>query len=213
LPYLDRLASQAHPDGGWGYAPGQPAHLEPTCLGLLALAGRPDAHRDVFDKARAALGCCAAGDGTYRLERAREEAGWPTALVLFSRCVLGADDADRAQAAAALLRLRGRPPQGDDGETHDIDLSLVGWPWADGNFSWVEPTAWACLALRRAGHGDHERVREGLRLLIDRTFDDGGINYGNRHILGKPLEPVPGPTALALLALQGRGDEPRVRAS
>jgi uncharacterized protein (DUF362 family) len=69
------------------------------------------------------------------------------------------------------------------------------------------------LALRRAGHGDHERVKEGQRLLLDRTFDDGGINYGNRHILGKPLEPVPGPTALLLLALQGRQDEPRVAAS
>src|SRR5262249_8750001 len=45
------------------------------------------------------------------------------------------------------------------------------------------------------------------------TFDGGGINYGNRHILGKPLEPVPGPTAITLLALQGRGDEPRVGAS
>src|SRR5262249_1720598 len=58
-----------------------------------------------------------------------------------------------------------------------------------------------------------ERVREGLRLLLDRTFDDGGINYGNRHILGKPLEPVPGPTAIMLLALQGHAQEPRVRAS
>ena len=29
-PFLDRLAAQAHPDGGWGYAPTQPAHLEPT---------------------------------------------------------------------------------------------------------------------------------------------------------------------------------------
>ena len=45
---------------------------------------------------------------------------------------------------------------------HDIDLKLVGWPWAEGNFSWAEPTAWACLALRRAGHGDHAaRRRKG----------------------------------------------------
>src|SRR5207248_5639819 len=98
-------------------------------------------------------------------------------------------------------------------EIHDIDLKIVGWAWADGNFSWVEPTAWACLALRRAGFGGHERVKEGQRLLLDRTFDEGGINYGNRHILGKPLEPVPGPTAITLLALQGRESEPRVAAS
>src|SRR5207244_1986498 len=70
-----------------------------------------------------------------------------------------------------------------------------------------------CLALRQAGYGDHERVHQGERLLLDRAFDEGGLNYGNRHILGKPLEPVPGPTAIALLALQGRDNEPRVAAS
>src|SRR5207302_833204 len=121
--YLDSLAAQAHPQGGWGYRPGQDAHLEPTCLALLALA--------------------------LRLDR---------------------------------------------------------WPWAEGNFSWVEPTAWACLALRQAGYGDHARVQEGIRLLLDRTFDEGGLNYGIRYILGRRTEPIPGPTALMLLALQGHGD-------
>jgi hypothetical protein len=89
--YLDHLASQAHADGGWGYAPDQPAHLEPTCLGLLALSLEPKAHRDIFEKARAALESCAVGDGTYRLERGREEALWPTALVLFVQSVLGGE--------------------------------------------------------------------------------------------------------------------------
>ncbi len=217
-PYLDRLAALAHPNGGWGYAPGQPAHLEPTCLGLLALSLQPDAHRDVFERARAILSSSAAGDGTYRLMRGRDEAVWPTALVLFVESVLDGPMEPRNQAAAALVRLQGRTPKFDeteevDEEIHDIDLSIVGWPWADGNFSWVEPTAWACLALRRAGHGEHARVKEGQRLLLDRTFDEGGINYGNRHILGKPLEPVPGPTALTLLAMQGHESEPRVAAS
>jgi uncharacterized protein (DUF362 family) len=46
-------------------------------------------------------------------------------------------------------------------------------------------------------------VREGLRLLLDRAFDSGGANYGNRVILGTPTEPMPGPTALLLLAVQG----------
>src|SRR5207245_1154428 len=97
-------------------------------------------------------------------------------------------------------------------DIHDIDLKLIGWPWADGNSSWAEPTAWACLALRRAGQGNHLRVQEGLRLLLDRTCDEGGINYGNRRILGRTTEPIPGPTAITLLALQGN-DDPRVTSS
>src|SRR5262249_49968241 len=91
--------------------------------------------------------------------------------------------------------------------------SIVGWPWARDNFSWVEPTAWACLALRRAGLGKLPRVQEGQRLLLDRALDEGGINYGNRRILGRLTEPIPGPTALMLLALQGQGGEPRVAAA
>src|SRR5262249_3980143 len=43
-------------------------------------------------------------------------------------------------------------------------------------------------------------------------FDEGGLNYGNRRILGRMTEPIPGPTALALLALQGQ-DGHRVTAA
>src|SRR5436305_1397892 len=38
---LEPLVALAHADGGWGYVADQPAHLEPTCLALLALRRRP----------------------------------------------------------------------------------------------------------------------------------------------------------------------------
>ena len=118
------------------------------------------------------------------------------------------------RTASRLLAYQGKKPDEQQAiEVHDIDLNLIGWPWAEGNFSWVEPTAWACLALRHAGYGRHPRVQQGLRLLLDRTFDEGGINYGNRTILGLPTEPIPGPTALMLLAFQGQASDARVAAS
>jgi uncharacterized protein (DUF362 family) len=212
--HREQLAAQAHPEGGWGYSPGQPAHLEPTCLSLLALA--PDRKRfaEVLSKGEAFLRQCARGDGTYRLVRGRDEAVWATALVLFTKAALEHPVAELRPSASVLLGLRGRADQSKEAkEIQDIDLSLTGWPWAEGNFSWAEPTAWACLALRRAGHGQHPRVEEGQRLLLDRALDGGGINYGNRRVLGLMLEPIPGPTALMLFALQGRGDHPRVVAS
>ena len=95
----------------------------------------------------------------------------------------------------------------------DIDVRLMGWPWSEDTFSWVEPTAWACLALRAVGKGNHPRVREGLQLLLDRAFETGGANYGNRTVLGKSTEPIPGPTAVLLLALQGIADNPRIEAA
>src|SRR5262245_42349843 len=98
-PYLDTLTAQAHVDGGWGYAPGQAAHLEPTCLGLLALSLRPERHPTVLARAREALARCGRPDGTYRLERGREEAVWPTALALFVQTTLGGADELRRKTA------------------------------------------------------------------------------------------------------------------
>ncbi|MGH7170194.1 MAG: hypothetical protein ACRELG_07970, partial [Gemmataceae bacterium] len=230
---FDDLAALACPGGGWGYAPDQPAHLEPTCLALLALSRRPERFAAVIESGRDWLRQCAFGDGTYRLGRGRPEAIWPTALVLFTRAALGEEDDSLQQSTAALLACKGRrtdvernlfrsdspdSPNGInsvllDDDTSDIDERLLGWPWAEGNFSWVEPTAWACLALRRIGQGQHPRVEEGLKLLLDRALANGGVNYGNRRIFGISLEPIPGPTAVMLLALQGRPDDAAIAAS
>jgi uncharacterized protein (DUF362 family) len=209
LAHLESLAALACPGGGWGYAPGQEPHLEPTCLALLALAGQRAAFATTFDAGRAALLRCERPDGTYRLERGRHEAVWPTALALFTRSALGDPAADLQRTAQSLLAVRGREidTEGDD-DVNDIDGKLVGWPWAEGNFAWVEPTSWACLALRKVGQGSHPRVAEGQALLLDRVLEPGGLNYGNRRIFGITLEPLVTPSALAALALQGR-DDPR----
>jgi uncharacterized protein (DUF362 family) len=213
--YLEALAALAEADGGWGYAPGQPAQVEPTALALLALGLEPEHFAEARARGLAVLRQSARPDGTFRVLRGREEAIWPTAQVLFVQCVLGEPRERIRETVAGLLGLRGSVPNEDPeiAQTHDLDYRLVGWPWAEANFSWVEPTAWACLALRRAGHGAHPRVQEGIRLLLDRAFDEGGVNYGNRHVFGRMTEPIPGPTALLLLALQGQGHQLRVAAS
>jgi uncharacterized protein (DUF362 family) len=214
-PYLATLAGQAHTAGGWGYVGGQPAQLEPTCHALLALSLEAETYQPHIEAGLAALEAHRSADGGYRPAQGREEAVWPTALVLFVKAVLGRPTEEIRALAARLLGINGRIP-GDDPEiarTLDIDCKLVGWPWAHGNFSWVEPTAWACLALRRAGLGDHARVEEGQRLLLDRALDDGGINYGSRRVFGRTTEPIPTPTAYMLLALQGHGRRPEVAAA
>jgi uncharacterized protein (DUF362 family) len=210
---FDDLAAMACPGGGWGYAPDQSAHLEPTCLALLALSRQRERFASVLSAGRDALRQCATGDGTYRLGRGRPEAVWPTALVLFTQATLGDAHESLQRTAAALLACKGRQPESKDEEISDIDERLIGWPWAEGNFSWVEPTSWACLALRRIGQGQHPRVEEGLKLLRDRILEEGGVNYGNRRIFGISLEAIPTPTALMLLALQGREEEPGLAAS
>jgi uncharacterized protein (DUF362 family) len=205
------LTQLALPTGGWGYWTGQAIHFEPTCLAALSLAAERDKHRTLIDQAVAALETQADGTGLYRLDRGRPQAVWPTAMAIFTRIALGLD---ASRSAKRLLDIRGRTIKGDPEVQNmfDIDSQRVGWPWAEGTFAWVEPTAWAVLALRSAGFGNHPRVIEGVKLLLDRAFDTGGINYGNRQVLGSMTEPIPGPTAIMLLALQGH-NEPRVQAA
>ncbi|MBX7105310.1 MAG: DUF362 domain-containing protein [Gemmataceae bacterium] len=210
-PIVKELLDLALPEGGWGYTPGQRAHLEPTCLALLALHGRPEA-AEVVARGRSARENYRQADGSYRLAGGREEFVWGTSLALVTLIDEGADDARIKKSASFLLGVRGKPGQ-EDADTDrcfDIDVKLVGWPWAEGTFSWVEPTAWACIALSMAGQGEHPRVRQGLDLLRDRAFDRGGANYGNKIVLSTETEPIPGPSAVLLWAMQGRIQEPRI---
>ncbi len=216
---LDELVANAHPEGGWGYIPDQVAQLEPTCLALLAASLEPVKHADAIAKGRQFLARCRRADAGFPLAKGRGEALWSTALVLFVESVLGAPPDSLSATAGFLLSYKGRIPNVPAHDelkvvdpNHDIDLNIIGWPWAENNFSWVEPTAWACLAMRRFGQAEQPRVQEGLRMLIDRAMDTGGVNYGNRRILDKILEPIPGPTALMLLALQGQ-NHPRIDAA
>ena len=200
---LELLTRMTSADGGWGYRADQLAHLEPTCLALLtgAATGWP------------AIELHAAGDGSYRLARGRPQAVWPTAMVLFTKARLKHPAPELKLIADKLLTIEGKVVRLETSDAGDIDAGLLGWPWAEDTFSWVEPTAWACLALRAAGQGGHPRVQEGLLLLLDRAFDHGGANYGSRVILGKQTEAIPGPTAILLLALQGVQDQPRIDAA
>ncbi len=91
------------------------------------------------------------------------------------------------------------------------DSTLIGWPWVEGTHSWIEPTAWAVLALKSVGLAQHARTREAVRLLIDRLLPDGGCNFGNTFVLGQQLLPHLQSSGVCMLALAGEKDnDPRI---
>ena len=100
----------------------------------------------------------------------------------------------RRRAAAWLLEQKGNAIAVDTaiGSVVGHDTTLVGWPWVEGTHSWVEPTAMAILALDREGFGDHPRVAEGIRVVLNRALAHGGWNYGNTSVFGRQLRPQPG---------------------
>ena len=84
----------------------------------------------------------------------------------------------------------------------------MGWPWVDGTHSWLEPTAWAVLALGRAGRGEHPRVAEGRALIADRAIGSGGWNYGNPSVFGAACAPIPARPAWPCWPCRARGGGP-----
>lgn len=93
------------------------------------------------------------------------------------------------------------------------DDSLRGWGWTPNTASWVEPTAFALIALDQAPKellpsGATRRRQYARALLYDRMCPGGGWNCGNPMVYGVPGDPLVEPTAWALLALR---DEPNRR--
>lgn len=194
----DFLLKAADARGGWPYRPGTPPSPEPTCLGLMALAGvreaaaaREAAVRWLESRMNADGALTLAGDS---------QPNWCTSLLAIVLTRLGVRSDLRDRAIHCLLVWKGeRTPQSQE---NILDGSLQGWPWAIGTFSWVEPTCYAMLALKLTGHGRDPRVAEAERLLLDRVCEDGGWNYGNRIIYGAALPGFLPTTALAAMALQ-----------
>ena len=204
------LAMARNPDGGWAYARGKQSRLEPTCWALLALAHSEGRDPDVDV-----------------LRGWRRQDGWLAD-------VAGVPPNHAFNALAALTLLQAGPTlshahalgshlvaskgiQTRQAREFRQDNRLQGWSWIDGTFSWVEPTAWGLLLLKKLhSHGGNrlpgadDRIDEGEHLLLDRACEGGGWNYGNSNVYGQELWPYVPTTALALLAMQDRRGDPVV---
>lgn len=181
-------------DDGWPYRPAAAASMEPSCYALLASAApaREAGIRWLLARQNA--------DGAFVLP-GDTEPHWTTPLAVFALANLRAAESQRAAAVKWLLTWAGRTRPSQAALT--LDGQLLGWPWTGGAFSWVEPTSYALLALKRSGQRDHPRVAEGEKMLLDRQCGDGGWNYGNPAVFGAKLPGFIPTTALATLALQG----------
>lgn len=213
----EHLVKLANPQGGWGYYSNNSSSVEPTCLALLAL-GKDFAKSSPEGKnAISFLMLQLQDSGLVINPGCRKEAVWPTAIALFTLVKLEIPGVPAARMASALLALEGFSIKGNaqakEIHANGIDVELTGWPWTRGTFSWVEPTAWAVLALCQVGLENHPRVKEGQAFLLDRLFDEGGTNYGTKRVLGKLLDTIPIPTSLALMALQKHALHLRIRSS
>ncbi len=120
-----------------------------------------------------------------------------------------ADTADLRRLVGGIINTKGMSVSDPDPRQ---DNRLQGWPWMPDTFSWLEPTAWCVLALKKAGQRSREataRIDEGDKLIVNRVCESGGWNYGNASVIGQDLRPYVPTTAIALIAMQ---DRPRTAA-
>jgi hypothetical protein len=196
---LDDLARQP----AIGYTAGSAPAAEPTALAALALAqhGRHDAAR----KAAEALAKLQQTSGEVGV-RADETPGWPTSLAVIAWCAVDRNSFRGRTDRAVTWLLANRGKAVEQTATFGHNTELVGWAYAEQTHTWVEPTAFAVLALKAAGKADDPATREGVLVLIDRQLPGGGLNYGNTYVLGQLLRSHQQPTGITLLALVGEID-------
>jgi hypothetical protein len=189
--------------GRWPYRVRQSAMSEPTALASLALLATDDPAGSSFplvQQAGATLAGWQQPDGSVGIAANQPTPAWPTAMAVLLWRVEGRRQDQLHKAVRWLTRRTGLPVPLEAVTGHDT--TIPGWPWVEGTHGWIEPTAWAVLALHGAGGGEvRPRIEEGLRLIRDRATPLGGWNWGNSTMFNVPIRPQPDLTGLALLAL------------
>ena len=200
------------PNGGFPYQAGENARSDATAWAVIALSAFQVAWEQC-DRGRAYLISQQAEDGHISISLDHAQASWPTPLALMAWARSSHAQQARDSAKQFLLHFSGLHFErlGDSVMGHDT--SIVGWPWIADTHSWVIPTSMAITALQNGGIDQHERISEGILMLLDRQLPHGGWNSGNTVVFGKELLPLPECTGIALQALAGNTERHSIQKS
>jgi hypothetical protein len=195
-----------------GYAANGAWAAEPTALAVLAL----QAHQEPTAALRFAdqLAAAQLSNGSVTTTGEQDSPAWTTSLAILA-WLAAKEQKFQPHITLAIewsLDNHGKPAPKNPQIGHDS--TLLGWSWAANTHSWMEPTCMFVIALKAAGLGDHVRVREGVRVVVDRLLPTGGSNFGSTVVLGQPTLPQVESTGLAMLAIAGEAiADPRVEKS
>lgn len=227
LPILENSQNE---NGGWGFRAGLLSRVEPTCWALLALLQGEfqEDHNERISRGLEFLRRTQLADGSWPACPDQQTGASATSLACWT--LLTAKDASNAAAAglrwicndwprdSALWRraINGLLRKNKDIVQHND--AYRGWGWTPSTASWVEPTAFALIALSQCPAellpmGAKRRERLGKGLLLDRVCPGGGWNCGNPKAYGVAGEPLVIPTVWALIALREERDLPEIKLS
>jgi len=222
------LRQSQNPDGGWGTIAGRQSNTESTSLGLLALRSLDDSRENfVLKKAEQWLAQTQNSDGSWSYGAGAKAPSWSTALAVMALSDSSVEAERLVRAGNWILAQEGSKPGilaklilalSFQKKAVHLNDDLVGCSWTPGSFSWVEPTSYCLIALKKiksrlSAEAVQRRVNQAELMIYDRMCKGGGWNYGNAAVYGDPLWPYPDITALALIALQDHKERKENQAS
>ena len=206
------ILSRRDNDGGFQETQGGGYRPDATAWVILCLDAYKG-HSEIAATARARLRSTQKTDGSIPLSPDHPEAFWPT----FPGALAFYEDPEYKEAHVKaidfIISTIGLQIPNTDNDPIGHDSMLKGWPWIDHTHAWVEPTAMSVRALTEAGLTNHDRTRDGVKLLLNRQLMDGGWNFGNTSVYGQQQNPMPSPTGMVLWALDGHVEPSQISSS
>ena len=209
---LETIVGRSKPEGGFAQKEGGVFRPDATAWAVMAIS-KMKAYRQIVDSACRRMALSQLPDGRVILMEGMDTAWWPTPLALLAWMKAGGFRKETAAAENFLLATSGRhyPKEKDTLAGHDT--LIRGWSWIENTHSWIEPTAMSTLALKASGNRQHERLKEGMKMILDRQLSTGGWNYGNTSVFDQELLPMPEHTGQALCALSGNAKASEIQKS
>jgi hypothetical protein len=240
IPFLLKTQNK---DGGWGFFADSDSRVEATSWALLALRESPSEDREEIRRGLDFLRSTQLADGSWPSAQGQQEGSWVTALACWAlgsatasatistpiSAPISATESQRSLSQGLAWLGNERPADSRawrrflrrlvaDKDIVAQDDAYYGWSWTPDTASWVEPTSYALLVLRRfaarvASNVFRDRLRVAESMLLDRMCPGGGWNCGNPMVYGAPGEAQIGPTVWALLALRQMPEREEIRRS
>ncbi len=195
-------------DGGFPYQAGEKSRPDATAWAVITLSAFKIGSEQC-EQAQNYLISLQSEDGHISISPEHSQASWPTPLALLAWLNTPLAQEAHALAVQFLLRFSGLHFEQTADSVMGHNTAIVGWPWIANTHSWVIPTSMAITALQLSKIPQHERISQGVSMLLDRQLPHGGWNSGNTLVFGKELLPLPECTGIALQALAGN-TEPNV---
>jgi squalene-hopene cyclase-like protein len=218
---VNLLLAAQNSDGGWGWTKERNSTTECSSLALLALAAlNDDTQAIAIRRGQDWLIQRQNAEGSWALSDSVTEPSWATAIAMLALNPWPKYLPQVVKAGKWVLTQEGKRPGllanlllalSFQKKPVVLNEDLIGWPWMSGTFSWVEPTSYFLIALKRLrphliGTNVDDRIKQGESMIYDRMCNGGGWNYGNSVVYGEKLWPYADITAIALIALQNHRD-------